>query len=141
MTTPFSSIEDALEDFRQGKFLLVTDDEARENEGDLIIASQFADARAINFMARNARGLICVPMEAARLEELQLGAMTTNNTDRHSTAFVMSVDARENVTTGISASDRARAVQVLIDPKTRPTDLTRPGSIRNDSTTLASGRM
>lgn len=127
MTTPFSSIEEALEDFRQGKFVLVTDDEARENEGDLIIASQFADARAINFMARNARGLICVPMEAARLEELQLGAMTANNTDRHSTAFVMSVDARQDVTTGISARDRARAVQVLIDPNTRPTDLTRPG--------------
>jgi 3,4-dihydroxy 2-butanone 4-phosphate synthase/GTP cyclohydrolase II len=127
--TTFATIEDALEDYRNGKFLLVTDDEARENEGDLIIAAQFADARAVNFMAKNARGLICVPMEGARLEAMQLAPMTANNTDRHATAFATSVDAhpRFGVTTGISASDRARAVQLLISEETRPSDLTRPG--------------
>lgn len=129
MNQQFATIEDALEDFKNGKMLLVTDDEARENEGDLIIAGEFADARAINFMAKFARGLICVPVEGARLDALQLGSMTPNNTDRHSTAFTMSVDAhpRFDVTTGISASDRARAVQLLIDPNTKPSDFTRPG--------------
>ena len=127
MNQQFATIEDALEDFKAGKFLLVTDDEARENEGDLIVAAQFADARAVNFMAKFARGLICVPMENARLETLQLAPMTANNTDRHSTAFATSVDAREGVTTGISASDRARAIAVLIADETKPSDLTRPG--------------
>ena len=127
MNEQFATIEDALEDFKAGKFLLVTDDEARENEGDLIIAAQFADARAVNFMAKFARGLICVPMENARLETLQLAPMTANNTDRHSTAFATSVDAREGVTTGISAADRARAIAVLIANETKPSDLTRPG--------------
>ena len=127
MNQQFTSIEDALEDFKAGKFLLVTDDEARENEGDLIVAAQFADARAVNFMAKFARGLICVPMENARLETLQLAPMTPNNTDRHSTAFATSVDARDHVTTGISAADRARAIAVLIAEETKPSDLTRPG--------------
>jgi 3,4-dihydroxy 2-butanone 4-phosphate synthase / GTP cyclohydrolase II len=125
---PFSTIEEALDDFRAGKFLLVTDDASRENEGDLIMAAQFVDAAAINFMARY-KGLICVPMEAARLAELRLGPMELFNTDRHATAFVSSVDAHPKfgTTTGISASDRAKAVQLLIDPSTRPADLTRPG--------------
>ena len=127
MNQQFATIEDALEDFKAGKFLLVTDDEARENEGDLIVAAQFADARAVNFMAKFARGLICVPMENARLETLQLAPMTPNNTDRHSTAFATSVDARDHVTTGISAADRARAIAVLIAEETKPSDLTRPG--------------
>lgn len=123
----FSKIEEALKDFREGKFVLVADDEARENEGDLIKAAQFVDAKAINFLAREARGLICVPMEGKRLDELQLGPMAQSNTDRHGTAYTMSVDARVGTTTGISAADRARAVQALIDPKTLPGDLMRPG--------------
>ena len=129
MKPPFVSIEEALREYRAGKFLLVTDDESRENEGDLIMAAQFVDKVAINFMAREARGLICVPMDGHRLEELRLGPMSNSNTDRHGTAFVMSVDARHGTTTGISASDRARAVQVLIDPKASPHDLTQPGHI------------
>src|ERR1051325_11251810 len=116
----FATIEEALKDFRAGKFVLVADDESRENEGDLIMAAQFANAKAINFLAREARGLICVPMEGKRLDELQLGPMSSLNTDRHGTAYTMSVDARTGTTTGISAADRARAVQVLIDPKAHP---------------------
>ena len=123
----FATIEEALKDFRSGKFVLVADDEARENEGDLIMAAQFVDAKAINFLAREARGLICVPMEGKRLDDLQLGPMAQSNTDRHGTAYTMSVDARTGTTTGISAADRARAVQVLIDPQTHPGDLLRPG--------------
>ncbi|HEY0073962.1 MAG TPA: bifunctional 3,4-dihydroxy-2-butanone-4-phosphate synthase/GTP cyclohydrolase II [Abditibacteriaceae bacterium] len=123
----FATIEEALKDFRSGKFVLVADDETRENEGDLIMAAQFVDAKAINFLAREARGLICVPMEGKRLDELQLGPMAQSNTDRHGTAYSMSVDARSGTTTGISAADRARAVQVLIDPQALPGDLMRPG--------------
>jgi 3,4-dihydroxy 2-butanone 4-phosphate synthase/GTP cyclohydrolase II len=123
----FSRVEDAIADFRDGKFVLVTDDAERENEGDLIIAAQFADARAINFLAREARGLVCVPMEGNRLEALGLGPMSHASTDRHQTAFVMSVDARHGTTTGISASDRARAIEVLIDPDSKPSDLMQPG--------------
>src|SRR4028119_231987 len=102
MSVPFSTIEAALEDFKRGKFVLVTDDKSRENEGDLIMAAEFVDAAAVNFMARFARGLICVPMERRRLEELRLGPMSQNNTDRHGTAFVMSVDAhpKYGITTG-----------------------------------------
>lgn len=127
MENIFSTIEAAIADFKAGKFVLVTDDAERENEGDLIIAAEFADARAINFLAREARGLICVPMEGKRLEELGLGPMSHASTDRHGTAFVMSVDARHGTTTGISASDRARAIQVLIDPNSAPRDLMQPG--------------
>ncbi len=124
----FSTIEAALEDFKAGKFIIVTDDDSRENEGDLIMAAEFVDARAINFMAQF-KGLICVPMEARRLEELQLAPMTGRNTDRHATAFTISVDAHRKfgTTTGISASDRAKAVEVLLNPSTRPSDLTQPG--------------
>jgi 3,4-dihydroxy 2-butanone 4-phosphate synthase/GTP cyclohydrolase II len=128
MSDIFSNVEAALEDFKAGKFVIVTDDESRENEGDLIMAGQFVDAKAINFMAKY-KGLICVPMEGKRLEELQLAPMTGRNTDHHSTAFTISVDAHRKfgTTTGISASDRAKAVQVLLDPETRPSDLTQPG--------------
>ena len=125
--TNFASIEEAVQDFREGKFLLVTDDENRENEGDLIMAGQFVDRAAINFMLRRTSGYFCVPMEGARLDELQLPQMTERNTDRRGTAYTVSVDAREGTTTGISASERARTVQVLSDPQTRPHDLLRPG--------------
>lgn len=125
----FSKIEDAIKDFRAGKFVLVTDDASRENEGDLIIGAEFVDAPAINFLAREARGLICVSMEGKRLDELTLGPMSASSTDRHETAFVMSVDARYGTTTGISVSDRARTTQVLIDPNTKPSDLMQPGHL------------
>ncbi len=123
----FSTIEAALEDFKAGKFIIVTDDESRENEGDLIMAAEFVDAQAINWMLRRTSGIICVPMEGARLDELQLGAMTERNTDRRGTAYTVSVDAREGTTTGISASDRAKTARVLGDLATKPADLLRPG--------------
>jgi len=129
MKAPFSTIEEAIKDFRAGKFVLVTDDEARENEGDLIMAAEFVDARAINFMLRRTSGIICVPMEGARLDELGLFAMTERNTDRRGTAYTISVDAREGTTTGVPASDRARTVQALIDPEARRDDLMRPGHV------------
>lgn len=131
MQSPFSSVEEALADFRAGKFLIVTDDESRENEGDVIVAAQFCDARAINFMTRYARGIICVPMEGPRLESLRLTPMTSQNTDPHGTAFMSSVDAGRHfgTTTGVSAADRARAVAVLIDPASKPSDLTTPGHL------------
>jgi 3,4-dihydroxy 2-butanone 4-phosphate synthase/GTP cyclohydrolase II len=123
----FSTIEEALQDFKDGKFVIVTDDESRENEGDLIMAGQFVDAKAINWMLRRTSGYICVPMEGERLDQLQLPAMTERGTDPRQTAYTVTVDAREGTTTGIGASDRARTVQVLTDPTTQPTDLTRPG--------------
>lgn len=125
----FSTIEDALKDLQAGKFVLVTDDASRENEGDLIMAAEFVDARAINFMLRRTSGIICVPMEGERLDELGLLQMTDQNTDRHSTAYTISVDAREGTTTGVPASDRARTTQVLIDPETKREDLMRPGHV------------
>ncbi|MCS6859256.1 MAG: bifunctional 3,4-dihydroxy-2-butanone-4-phosphate synthase/GTP cyclohydrolase II [Abditibacteriales bacterium] len=127
--TPFATIEEAIADFREGKFLIVTDDEDRENEGDLFIAAEKVTPEAINFMAKHARGLICVPMTAQRLNDLSLSPMTPDNTEAQGTAFHISVDARFGTTTGISAFDRARTVQVLIDPKTKPSDLRRPGHI------------
>ncbi len=131
MNSQFCSIEEALADFRAGKFLIVTDDESRENEGDVIIAAQFCDARSINFMTQHARGIICVPMEGVRLEALRLTPMASQNTDPHGTAFMSSVDAGRHLgtTTGVSAADRARAVQVLIDPNSKPSDLTTPGHL------------
>ena len=123
----FSTIEAALEDFKVGKFVIVTDDESRENEGDLIMAGQFVDARAINWMLRRTSGYICVPMEGKRLDELQLPAMTERSTDPRKTAYTVTVDAREGTTTGIGASDRAKTVRVLSDPQTLPADLLRPG--------------
>jgi len=123
----WSSIEDAVADIRAGKMVLVTDDEGRENEGDLIMAAQFCDNRAINFMLRRTSGIICVPLEGARCDELQLPPMTERSTDRRGTAYTVSVDARDGNTTGISATERARTVQVLADPASKPGDLLRPG--------------
>jgi 3,4-dihydroxy 2-butanone 4-phosphate synthase/GTP cyclohydrolase II len=125
----FATIEAAIADFRAGKFLIVTDDEDRENEGDLFIAAEKVTPEAINFMAKHARGLICVPMTAQRLNELSLSPMAPENTESQGTAFHVSVDARFGATTGISAHDRAQTVKVLIDPKSKPSDLRRPGHI------------
>ncbi|GBF49514.1 bifunctional 3,4-dihydroxy-2-butanone 4-phosphate synthase/GTP cyclohydrolase II [Leptospira ryugenii] len=122
-------IEEAIEEIKKGRMIILVDSEDRENEGDLLCASQFADAEKINFMATYGRGLICVPMERQRLSELGLGRMVDDISvgDKHGTAFTVSVDAKEGATTGISAHDRARTVQVLLDPKTSPQDLARPG--------------
>ncbi|MDN5344969.1 MAG: 3,4-dihydroxy 2-butanone 4-phosphate synthase / cyclohydrolase, partial [Clostridia bacterium] len=124
----FNSIEEALEDIRAGRMVVVVDDEDRENEGDLVIAAERATPAAINFMATHARGLICVPVEGRRLDELELGPMVSQNSESMGTAFTVSVDAAE-VTTGISAYERALTVQRIIDPSTRPEDLRRPGHI------------
>ncbi|MHA2609529.1 MAG: bifunctional 3,4-dihydroxy-2-butanone-4-phosphate synthase/GTP cyclohydrolase II [bacterium JZ-2024 1] len=127
---PFSTIEEALEDIRQGKFVIVVDDEERENEGDLIIAAEKVTPEAINFMAKEARGLICVSLLPERTEELQLPLMAGEKGDGDlSTAFTVSVDAREGVTTGISAYDRYQTIKKLIDPKAKSWDFIRPGHI------------
>jgi 3,4-dihydroxy 2-butanone 4-phosphate synthase/GTP cyclohydrolase II len=127
----FDSIADALADLKAGRAIVVVDDENRENEGDLICAAQFATPDLINFMAVYARGLICLAMTGARLDQLDLPLMVTNNTDSNQTAFTVSIDASPSagVTTGISADDRARTIQVAINPATRPNDLRRPGHI------------
>jgi 3,4-dihydroxy 2-butanone 4-phosphate synthase / GTP cyclohydrolase II len=127
----FDSIDAALQDIRVGKTIVVVDDESRENEGDLICAAQFATADAINFMAVNARGLICLAMEGDRLDQLDLPLMVTNNTDSNQTAFTVSIDASPElgVSTGISADDRSRTILATINPATKPTDLRRPGHI------------
>jgi 3,4-dihydroxy 2-butanone 4-phosphate synthase/GTP cyclohydrolase II len=124
-----ASIPEAIKDIKEGKFIILVDDEGRENEGDLLIAAEKITPEGINFMAKHARGLICVPMTAERLDTLQLPLMVSDNTSAHCTAFTVSVEARRGVTTGISASDRARTVTTLIDPKTRPEDLAKPGHI------------
>ena len=127
----FDSIPDALAAIRNGACVVVVDDEQRENEGDLICAAQFATPEAINFMATEARGLICLAMEGRRLDDLDLPLMVDRNTDVNETAFTVSIDAgREHgVSTGISAEDRARTIQVALNPSTRPSDLRRPGHI------------
>lgn len=124
---PISSIEHGIKDFRDGKCVIIVDDEDRENEGDLVIAAEFATPEAINFMATYGRGMICVPMLPERLDELNLPPMVTDNTTSHGTAFTISVDVKCGATTGISAYDRAATVAALIDPETKPSDLARPG--------------
>ena len=125
----FDSIEDAIEDYRQGNILIVVDDEDRENEGDFIMAAEKVTPEKINFMAKHGRGLICVPMLGERLDELELPSMVPENTERLRTYFTISVDAKEKTTTGISAFDRSETVKTLIAPKTKPDDLARPGHI------------
>ncbi len=122
-------IEQGIEEIRAGKMIILVDSEERENEGDLIIAAEFADAACINFMATYGRGLICVPLTAERLQDLSLEPMVQRNTETHRTAFTISVDAARDISTGISAMDRARTVQILIDPTTRPEDLVSPGHL------------
>ena len=129
MTSPFSTIEEAIQALRAGQMIVLVDDEHRENEGDLVIAAQFADADRINFMAKFGRGLICLPMEAAMIERLGLPMMTSSNRSPFGTAFTVSIEAAQGVTTGISAKDRAWTIQVAIDPKTGPLDIISPGHI------------
>ncbi|RYD04807.1 hypothetical protein N752_12845 [Desulforamulus aquiferis] len=128
MTFKFNTIEEAIEDIRNGKIVVVVDDEDRENEGDLVMAAEMATPEAVNFMATHGRGLICMPIWGDRLDELKLPAMVTNNTDPHGTAFTVSVDAME-CTTGISAGERALTIQKMLDPTAKPEDLRRPGHI------------
>jgi len=123
----FATVEEAAEEFRRGRFVIIVDDEERENEGDLALPAEKVTAEAINFMATHARGLICVSLTAERCDQLQLPLMVEHNTSPHGTAFCVSVEAKGKVTTGISAADRAATVKALIDPATRPDDLIRPG--------------
>jgi 3,4-dihydroxy 2-butanone 4-phosphate synthase/GTP cyclohydrolase II len=125
----FATVEEALQEFREGGILLVIDDEDRENEGDMILAADKVTPEAINFLATHARGLICVPMMIDRLRELDLGPMVGTNTARMQTGFTVSVDYMPGTTTGISASDRCATVRALIDPATPPADLARPGHV------------
>lgn len=125
----FSLIEDAIKDIKKGRFVIVVDDEGRENEGDLIMAAEKVDSGAVNFMAKEARGLICIALLPERIEQLKLPPMISDNTALHNTDFTVSVDAARGVTTGISSLDRALTVKIITDKKTRPEDLARPGHI------------
>ncbi len=122
-----SSINEAIEDIKAGKFVIIVDDEGRENEGDLCLAAEKVTPAAINFMAMHARGLICMPITAQRLDELRVPLMVGENTSKFSTAFTISVEAKNKVSTGISAADRAETVKAIIDPSTKAEDLARPG--------------
>jgi 3,4-dihydroxy 2-butanone 4-phosphate synthase/GTP cyclohydrolase II len=124
-----STIPEALKDLSQGKMIILVDDEDRENEGDLVIAGEFVTAEAINFMAKHARGLICLALEEEDLERLKIPMMVQNNLSRFHTAFTVSIEAATGVTTGISAADRARTIQVAIDPNSKPADIVMPGHI------------
>jgi 3,4-dihydroxy 2-butanone 4-phosphate synthase/GTP cyclohydrolase II len=126
---PFATIEEAIEDVRRGRMVVVVDDENRENEGDLTIAAQFVTPEAINFMTKEGRGLICLALTPERCDELGLDLMAAKNESAFETAFTVSIEAREGVTTGISAHDRARTIQVAIDPNSSPRDLVQPGHV------------
>jgi 3,4-dihydroxy 2-butanone 4-phosphate synthase / GTP cyclohydrolase II len=126
---PFATIEEAAELYRRGEFVIIVDDEDRENEGDLCIAAEKISPERINFMAKNGRGLICLALTEERCNELDLPLMVEHNTSSYGTAFTVSIEARSRVTTGISAFDRAETVRAAIDPKTRPHDLARPGHV------------
>ncbi len=125
--SPFSTIEAALEDLRDGKLIIIVDDEDRENEGDLACAAEKVTPELINFMARHGRGLICLALTEERCDELQLPLQVSDNTSRFGTAFTVTIEARQGVTTGISAADRATTILTAIDPQTTPRDLARPG--------------
>ena len=129
LQTHFTDVPTAIEEIRAGRMVVVVDDEDRENEGDLTLAAEKITPEAINFMAKYGRGLICLAMTAERLDHLRIGPMTRENTSPYGTAFYESIEAREGVTTGISAHDRARTIQVAIDPGSRAADLVRPGHV------------
>lgn len=124
-----ANISEAIEDIRAGKFIIIVDDESRENEGDLAIAAEKVTPEGINFMAKHGRGLICLPIIGQRLDELGIPLMVTNNTSRYSTAFTVSIEAKNKVTTGISAFDRAQTIKTVLDPSTKASDLVQPGHI------------
>ena len=124
-----NTISEVLEDIKKGRQVVVVDDEDRENEGDLIMAGEFAKGSDINFMVTHGRGLICVPMEGSRLDEIDLHPMAAGVRDPYKTGWAISCDAKSGVTTGISAHDRAYTIQMLSNPKTKPGDLSRPGHV------------
>ena len=127
--SPFTDVPAAIEEIRAGRMIVIVDDEDRENEGDLMLAAEKVTPEAINFMAKFGRGLVCLTLTEERLEHLRIGPMSAENTSNYGTAFCEAIDAREGVTTGISAYDRARTIRVAIDPATRPSDLARPGHV------------
>src|SRR3954465_13785633 len=129
VSAPFATIEEAIEDIRQGRFVVVVDAPDRENEGDLVIAAQFATPEAINFMATHARGLICLCLTPERCDQLGLRPMTERNETPLGTAFTVAIEAREGISTGISAPDRSRTIQVAIDPSRSRDDLVQPGHV------------
>jgi 3,4-dihydroxy 2-butanone 4-phosphate synthase/GTP cyclohydrolase II len=126
---PLATIEAAIDDFREGRFVIIVDDEHRENEGDLVIAAEKVTPEAVNFMARYGRGLICLPLTGQRLDELRIPMMVQENTSSLGTAFTVSIEARAGITTGISAADRATTIKTALDPDARPEDLARPGHV------------
>jgi 3,4-dihydroxy 2-butanone 4-phosphate synthase / GTP cyclohydrolase II len=125
----FHSIDEGIKDIKRGRIIILVDDEDRENEGDLVMAAEKVTAEHINFMAKHGRGLVCLAMTPERVDELQLPQMASENTATFGTAFTVSIDARTGVSTGISASDRARTIRVAVDPGTQPSDLARPGHV------------
>jgi 3,4-dihydroxy 2-butanone 4-phosphate synthase / GTP cyclohydrolase II len=127
--SPFTDAATAIEEIRAGRMIVVVDDEDRENEGDLTLAAEKVTPEAINFMAKYGRGLVCLAMTEERLDHLRIGNMSAENTSQYGTAFCEAIDAREGVTTGISAYDRSHTIKVAIDPTTRPSDLARPGHV------------
>src|SRR5688572_14902727 len=126
---PLATIEQAVEDIRDGKMIIIVDDEDRENEGDLVCAAEKVTPEVISFMAVHGRGLICMPLTEERCDELQLIPQTSDNTSSMGTAFTISIEARHGVTTGISAADRAKTILTAVDPATKPSDLARPGHV------------
>src|SRR5258708_22097483 len=127
--SPFTDVATAIEEVLAGRMIVIVDDEDRENEGDLMLAAEKVTPEAINFMAKYGRGLICLTLTEERLDHLRIGAMSAENTSNYGTAFCEAIDAREGVSTGISAYDRAHTIRVAIDPATRPSDLARPGHV------------
>ena len=126
---PLATIEEAAQDIRDGKMIIIVDDEDRENEGDLVCAAEKVTPEVINFMATHGRGLICMPLTEERCDELQLFPQTSENTSSMGTAFTISIEAREGVTTGISAADRAKTILTAVNPASKPSDLARPGHV------------
>jgi 3,4-dihydroxy 2-butanone 4-phosphate synthase/GTP cyclohydrolase II len=127
--SPFDSIEEAIREISEGHIIIVVDDEDRENEGDFLMAADKVTPEAVNFMAKHGRGLICMPCIAERLDELNIHPMVTDNTSTHETAFTVSIGAKGKITTGISAYDRAATIQAVVDPRTRPEDISKPGHV------------
>ena len=125
----FATVPEAVKDLQRGRFIILIDDENRENEGDLVLAAEKATPSRLNFMLKEARGIMCVPMEAKRLDELEIPLMVKNNTDRFNTPFTVSVDAKNNITTGVSVNDRIATIKKVIDKATKPEDLARPGHV------------
>ena len=125
----FNSIEEAIEDIKKGKPIIIVDDEDRENEGDLVIPAQVITEETVNFMIKEARGLMCVPITKERADELELNLMTANNTDSHGTAFTISVDSLEGTTTGISVGDRYRTIKDILNPQKKSKDFKKPGHL------------